>query len=99
MPELPEVESAVVRLRAAASGKTIRRVDLIHPSLKRRITPARLRSLRDARVRAGDGRGKHPPFMLKDGRVLHAHFRMTGDWPLDRADDELPRFARAAITF
>jgi len=99
MPELPEVESAVVRLRAAASGKTIRRVDLIHPALKRRITPARLRTLRDARVRSVERRGKHQLFVLEDGRVLHAHFRMTGDWHVDRADDELPRFARATITF
>jgi formamidopyrimidine-DNA glycosylase len=37
--------------------------------------------------------------MLDDGRVLHAHFRMTGDWHLDRIEDELPRFARAAISF
>jgi formamidopyrimidine-DNA glycosylase len=99
MPELPEVESAVRRLRAAAAGKTIRRVDLIHPALKRRITPARLRSLRDARVESVERRGKHQLFMLDDGRVLHAHFRMTGDWHIDRAADELPRFARAAITF
>ena len=37
--------------------------------------------------------------MLDDGRALHAHFRMTGDWLMDRADDELPRFARATIEF
>ena len=35
--------------------------------------------------------------MLADGRVLHAHFRMTGDWHIDRVDDALPRFARAAL--
>lgn len=37
--------------------------------------------------------------MLDDGRVLHAHFRMTGDWHVDSIDHELPRFARASITF
>jgi formamidopyrimidine-DNA glycosylase len=99
MPELPEVESAVRRLRKAALGKTIARVDLLHPALKRRITPARLRSLRGARVAAVERRGKHQLFTFDDGRVLHAHFRMTGDWLVDRASDELPRFARAAISF
>jgi formamidopyrimidine-DNA glycosylase len=99
MPELPEVESAVRRVRAVAVGKTIRRVDVLHPALKRRLSPARLRSLRGATVRAVERRGKHQLFMLGDGRVLHAHFRMTGDWSIDRATDELPRFARAAIMF
>jgi formamidopyrimidine-DNA glycosylase len=36
--------------------------------------------------------------VLDDGRTLHAHFRMTGDWHVDRAGDTLPRFARAAVT-
>jgi formamidopyrimidine-DNA glycosylase len=99
MPELPEVESAARRVRAAAVGKTIRRVDVLHPALARRISPARLRSLRGASVRAVERRGKHQLFVLGDGRTLHAHFRMTGDWTIDRASDELPRFARATITF
>lgn len=74
MPELPEVENAVRRVRAAAVGKTIRRVDVLHPALGRRISPARLRSLRGASVRAVERRGKHQLFVLDDGRVLHAHF-------------------------
>ena len=99
MPELPEVESAVRRLRAAAAGKTIARVELLHPSIRRRVSPARLRSLRGARVRDVERRGKHQLLHLEDGRVIHAHFRMTGDWTVDHADDGLPRFARATITF
>lgn len=99
MPELPEVESAVRRLRTAASGKTIAKVSLLHPALKRKLSPARVRSLRGAKIRDVERRGKHQLFHLDDGRALHAHFRMTGDWLMDRADDELPRFARAAIDF
>lgn len=99
MPELPEVESAVKRLRTAAAGKTIAKVSLLHPSLKRKLSPARLRSLRGARVRDIERRGKHQLFHLDDGRALHAHFRMTGDWLMDSADDALPRFARASIDF
>lgn len=98
MPELPEVESAVRRLRAAAAGKSIERVELFHPAQRRRLSTAQLRSLRGARVRTVERRGKHQLFLLEDGRVLHAHFRMTGDWTIDAASDALPRFARAAIT-
>jgi formamidopyrimidine-DNA glycosylase len=98
MPELPEVESAVRRLRRAMVGKTIDQVVLVHRSLRRRLTPAQLRSLRGARIRSVERRGKHQLIHLDDGRVLHAHFRMTGDWTFDRADDALPRFARAALT-
>lgn len=97
MPELPEVESAVRRLRRALVGKRIERVALAHRSLRRRLSPSQLRSLRGARIDSVERRGKHQLIRLDDGRVLHAHFRMTGDWHLDRASDPLPRFARAAI--
>src|SRR5438445_3566162 len=99
MPELPEVESAVRRLRKAVVGRTIAEARVIHPALRRRLSPAKIRTIRGARIAAVDRRGKHQLMTLDDGRILHAHFRMTGDWTLDRADDELPRFARAAISF
>ncbi len=98
MPELPEVESAVRRLRDAIINKRIVRVDVLHPALRRRLSPARLRSVRGMRVTHVERRGKHQLIGLDDGRTLHAHFRMTGDWLIDRATDPLPRFARAAIT-
>ena len=98
MPELPEVESAIRRLRGALVGKTIDHVVLTHRSLRRRLSPAQLRSLRGARVLSAERRGKHQLITLDDGRVLHAHFRMAGDWLCDRAAEPLPRFARAALT-
>lgn len=97
MPELPEVEGAVRRLRRAIAGKRISRVRLLHPALRRRVSAARLRSLAGARVVRVERRGKHQLIGLDDGRTLHAHFRMTGDWHVDRAADLLPRFARATI--
>jgi formamidopyrimidine-DNA glycosylase len=99
MPELPEVEGAVRRLREAITGKTIAAVTLLHPALRRRLSPAKIRGLRGARIRRVERRGKHQLIVLDDGRMLHAHFRMTGDWTIDRADDALPKFARAAILF
>ncbi len=99
MPELPEVESAVRRLRKAVVGRTIADARVIHPALRRRLSPAKMRTVRGARIVAVERRGKHQLMTLDDGRVLHAHFRMTGDWTVDRADGELPRFARAALSF
>ena len=99
MPELPEVESAVRRLRKAVVGKTIADASVLHAALKRRLSNARLRSVRGATIAAVERRGKHQLMRLADGRMLHAHFRMTGDWTMDSADAPLPRFARAYIAF
>jgi formamidopyrimidine-DNA glycosylase len=97
MPELPEVESAVRRLREALVGRRVVQLRVLHAALRRRVSPAKARTLRGAVVAAVERRGKHQLIVLDDGRILHAHFRMTGDWHMDRADDPVPRFARAMI--
>lgn len=97
MPELPEVERAVRLLRAAVAGRGIARVRLIHPSLTRRVPPRVVRSLAGVVVDAVERRGKHQLLRLDDGRVLHVHFRMAGDWSVDRVSAPLPRHARATI--
>lgn len=98
MPELPEVERAVRMVRRALRGRTIVRADLLHPRLTRRIDPAVARGLSGARIADVKRRGKHQLIRLADGRVLHAHFRMTGDWLVEPATRPLPRFARAVFT-
>jgi formamidopyrimidine-DNA glycosylase len=97
MPELPEVEAAMEVLRSRARGRTIVRVRLLHPALRRRLKPAQLRALAGARVARVERRGKHQLLHLDDGRVLHAHFRMNGDWALAETGAPLPRFSRAVI--
>jgi len=97
MPELPEVERAARLLRQAAVGKTIARVSVLHPALRRRVSSARLRRLTGATVRSVDRRGKHQIITLGDGRSIHAHFRMTGDWVIGTTAQPLPKFARATI--
>jgi formamidopyrimidine-DNA glycosylase len=97
MPELPEVEAAVRVLRAAAEGRTIVRARLMHRALRGRIAPARLRSLVGALVTDVERRGKHQLLHLADGRALHAHFRMAGDWHVAPAAGPAPRFARAVV--
>ncbi len=99
MPELPEVEAAMIVLRRRAKGRTIARLKLLHPAFQRRLSPARLRTLAGARVDRVERRGKHQLLHLDDGRILHAHFRMNGDWEFGKVGDELPRFARAVLDF
>jgi formamidopyrimidine-DNA glycosylase len=96
LPELPEVERAVQALRPLIVGRRIQALEIQHPSLRRRITPAQRRSLAGAQIVAVRRRGKHQLIDLDDGRVLHAHFRMTGDW-LAGADAASARYPRATI--
>ena len=72
---------------------------VLHPSLRRRLKPAQLRALVGARIVRVERRGKHQLLHLEDGRILHAHFRMNGDWLLVETGAELPRFARAVLDF
>jgi formamidopyrimidine-DNA glycosylase len=97
MPELPEVESARRALARVATGQRIARLRLLHPSLARRITPARLRGLRGRLVERVERRGKHQLLHLDDGRVLVVHFRMNGEWEIGAAGDPPPRYMRAAL--
>ena len=99
MPELPEVEAAMDVLRRRARGRTIARIVLLHPAFKRRLSSARARSVTGAVIERVERRGKHQLLHFADGRVLHAHFRMNGDWEYGRVGDEIPRFARALIEF
>lgn len=99
MPELPEVERAVRALRARIEHQVIDRVRLLHPALRRRTSQPTLRKLHGARVARVERRGKHQLIHLDDGRVVHVHFRMNGDWIFDRSSDPLPRFARATLAF
>jgi len=97
MPELPEVEAARKRLAAAAEGRVIVRLRLLHPSLAKRIAPARLRKLQGRRIERVERRGKHQLLHLDDGRTLAIHFRMNGDWNIGAVGDDEPRFTRASL--
>lgn len=99
MPELPEVERAARALRARIEGQVIDAVRLLHRALQRRTSQSVLRQLHGACVSRVERRGKHQLISLADGRVIHIHFRMNGDWIFDGAADALPRFARAALVF
>ena len=97
MPELPEVEEAMQRLRAAVEGKTITRVRTHHAALERQLPAATARRLRQQKIERVERRGKHQLLYLGNGSVLHAHFRMNGDWLMTTADKPLDKFSRASI--
>jgi formamidopyrimidine-DNA glycosylase len=97
MPELPEVERARRALDRAASGRVLTRIRIIHPALRRQLSPARAARLAGRRVVRVERRGKHQLVHLDDGAVLHVHFRMTGDWHVGATSDEAPRHARALL--
>jgi formamidopyrimidine-DNA glycosylase len=94
VPELPEVEHAARAFARAASGARITRATVTHPYVGRRLGRTRLRRLIGRSISRVDRRGKHQLAVLDDGSTLHVHFRMTGDWVVQRVDVELPRFAR-----
>jgi formamidopyrimidine-DNA glycosylase len=97
MPELPEVERAARALARAALGKTIAAVRAIHPSLRRKLPPARARVAKGKRIDTIERRGKHQLLRLDSGDTLVVHFRMNGDWEIGTTNDQLDRFARAVI--
>jgi len=97
VPELPEVERAARTLSRAALGKTIASVRAIHPSLRRKLPPARSRAVKGKRIDSIERRGKHQLLHLDSGDTLVVHFRMNGDWEIGTVDGELDRFARAVV--
>ena len=97
MPELPEVEEAMQRLRTAVEGKTIATVRTHHASHKRQLPDATARRLRQQKILRVERRGKHQLLHLENGSTLHAHFRMNGDWVMSSTSETLDRFTRASI--
>lgn len=97
MPELPEVEVAARRVRAAIEGRSIERLQLLHPSLARVMPPRDVGALVGRRVVAVRRVGKHQLLDLDDGSHLEVHFRMNGDWWIGSPRDPLPPHARAVL--
>ena len=97
VPELPEVERAARRLRRVAVGRQIAGIELLHPALQRQVSALDVASLAGRAIVAVEQQAKHQRIVLDDGRSLHIHFRMAGDWDFGRSDHALPRHARAVI--
>ena len=81
MPELPEVETIVRRLRPALAG---RRIERVHVHWTRTIAspsaPEFARRLRGQTIETLDRRAKYLLFNLAGGDSVITHLRMTGDF-------------------
>ena len=98
MPELPEVEDAARRLRAALVGRTIAQVEVLHASQRRTLSESTLARLAGERVVAVTRRAKLQLVELASGGTIEVHFRMNGDWDIARAADEPPPHERVRFT-
>jgi formamidopyrimidine-DNA glycosylase len=99
MPELPEVEFAVRRLRRAVRGRTLEQLRAHHPSQRKTVTATVAAVVSGRVIQSVARRGKHQLLHLDDGATLLVHFRMDGDWVFGRRDTALPPHARVCDTF
>lgn len=98
MPELPEVETAVRRLRPAVIGRMIRSVRTLHRVTGRTLPADDAFLLAGRRIVAVERWAKYQLLQLDDGSAIEAHFRMAGDWDIGPTDaSHTLRHARAAI--
>lgn len=97
MPELPEVEFAVRRLRRALRGRQIVSLRAHHRAQRRVVTPRVVTAVVGRHVTAVERRGKHQLLHLDDGAILLVHFKMDGDWVFGRSGSALPPHARVSL--
>jgi formamidopyrimidine-DNA glycosylase len=102
MPELPEVEVLVRRLRPHIMGKTIkevsvRRLRVIAPTTEKELTKA----LKGARFVALSRRAKYLVFTLRHGRAeftLLGHLGMSGDMYVVPKAEKEPKHAAVVLS-
>ncbi len=97
MPELPEVEFAAQRLRHAAAGRVIARLQPLHPSQGKHLPDAAQQAAEGRTIDRVERRAKIQLLHLDNGAILEVHFRMTGDWTFTRSGDAPPRHERVRL--
>jgi formamidopyrimidine-DNA glycosylase len=78
MPELPEVETIVRRLRLTLIGQKIKAVQVLYPGILRCSQKVFVQSLTGNIIREIRRKGKFILFELTSGRTLILHLKMTG---------------------
>lgn len=98
MPELPEVETVVRRLRKPATGRTIVAAHIDRPQTTKPASPRLVaQKLTGQKIKAVERRAKNVLLRFADGMTLRIHFRMTGNlWIADPKDR--PSSVRAWFT-
>jgi formamidopyrimidine-DNA glycosylase len=96
MPELPEVETVVRRLRPALTGRRIERAQVSWPrTIATPSAAAFTRRLRGQEIESLGRRAKYLLFNLSGGDTLVTHLRMTGDYGLAEAGSPADPYTRA----
>jgi formamidopyrimidine-DNA glycosylase len=78
MPELPEVEAIVNRLRPEAVGSVIKRVEVLRARSTAPQKPSLLKEAIGRRIESVERRGKNLILQLSRGSALRIHLRMSG---------------------
>lgn len=102
MPELPEVEVVRRGLAEAIPGRTLGRVEVLHPRPVRRHLGGPqdfAASLAGRRFGVPRRRGKYLWFPFADGDALMAHLGMSGQFRLDAPGAPLPPQCRVVFGF
>ncbi|HKQ37034.1 MAG TPA: bifunctional DNA-formamidopyrimidine glycosylase/DNA-(apurinic or apyrimidinic site) lyase [Verrucomicrobiae bacterium] len=102
MPELPEVEMVVRKLRPRVTGKTIRavsvrRLRVIAPTSEREL----VQTLKGARFVSARRRGKYLVFSLRRGKTrftLLGHLGMSGDMYVAAREQPEPKHAAVVLS-
>jgi formamidopyrimidine-DNA glycosylase len=99
MPELPEVETIVRRLRPALTGRRIERARVMWPrTVATPAAPAFVRRVRAQTIETLGRRAKYLLFHLAGGETLVTHLRMTGDFALTDARAPVDAYVRVRLT-
>ncbi len=89
MPELPEVETIVRKLRPHLKGRNFTEIELLWEGVVDRPDPATFcEQMMGARVAALGRRGKFLIFTLESGAHLLVHLRMTGKFRVHSPGEE-----------
>lgn len=102
MPELPEVETIRAGLAPLVQGRTLAHVQVLHPRPVRRHVAGPLdfqASLVGRTFGAPARRGKYLWLPFDDGDALLVHLGMSGQFRLNRANDELAPNTRVLFDF
>ncbi|QCI93740.1 bifunctional DNA-formamidopyrimidine glycosylase/DNA-(apurinic or apyrimidinic site) lyase [Novosphingobium sp. EMRT-2] len=86
MPELPEVETTVRGLATVLEGRTIARVRVNRPDLRRPFPADLAQALTGARVTGMGRRAKYGLVHTDRDRTMVFHLGMSGRWRIDPAD-------------
>jgi formamidopyrimidine-DNA glycosylase len=98
MPELPEVENVVRRIRPLIVGKTIKRVSVSWLRTLGGVTRSKFESLTlDKKIVTVSRRGKYILIELEPDGFLVVHLRMSGDLLLDDSSIERDKHLRVAL--